>query len=319
MRLAFAVWCLLSLIWGSTWFFIKIGLRDVPPFSYASMRFVVALFPLLGWWFLRRARTAVTNRDLLLIAVTGWLTFSINYALVYWGETYISVGVTAILYCTLPLFGQVLAHFSLPDEKFTWAKLAGILMGIAGVAVIFADRLQLERDGAVWGAMAIVGASFFTALAGVLIKRHGKRIDSLTMTTGQMCAGLPPLLLIGFALEGNPLSHSWTPSALAAMGYLAIIGSALAFLLFNWLIKNMAVTKTQLIPLSSTLVAVLLGALFLGETLHPRTVLGAGFIMLGFLCTLRDRPRAPLPPPGIPPQVPTRAPGPPRDQLPGEG
>lgn len=297
MRLAFAVWLLLSVIWGTTWFFIKVGLRDIPPFSYASMRFVLALFPLLGWWLLKRGRTPTNRGDHMLIAITGWLTFSINYALVYWGETFTSVGVTAILYCTLPLFGQVLAHFALPDEKFTWGKLAGIIMGIAGVAVIFSDRLRLEHEGAIWGALAIVGASFSTALASVLIKLHGKHIDSLTMTTGQMFVGLPPLLLVSLAVEGNPLAYSWTANALLAMGYLALVGSALAFLLFNWLIKHMAVTKTQLIPLSSTLVAVLLGHLFLGETLNLRTGLGAGCILLGFLFTMRGRRRTNLQPP----------------------
>ena len=71
MRLAFAVWFLLSLIWGSTWFFIKIGLRDVPPFSYASMRFVVALVPLLGWWLLRRDSTATRKSQRRKVAIYG--------------------------------------------------------------------------------------------------------------------------------------------------------------------------------------------------------------------------------------------------------
>ena len=111
------VWLILCLIWGSTWLFIKLGLEDLPPFTFAGIRFVIASVILIVIIAARRLELPRTRADWTLLAVTGFLSFSCNYGMVFWGEQYISSGLAALLQATIPAFGLVIAHFYLPGEQ----------------------------------------------------------------------------------------------------------------------------------------------------------------------------------------------------------
>src|SRR5881394_1734937 len=113
------VWLILCCIWGSTWLFIKIGLNDLPPFTFAGFRFVLASLILGSLVLLRRVRWPRTRDEWSLIAVSG------------------------VLQSTFPLFGLVIAHFYLPHERITTVKVTGVLLGIVGVAIIFSDQLSI--------------------------------------------------------------------------------------------------------------------------------------------------------------------------------
>ncbi len=289
------IWLLLSTIWGSTWLFIKLGLEDLPPLTFAGIRFVIASIPLIGWLLIRRRPLPKDPRDWALMIGTGVLMFAANYGLVFWGENHISSGLTAILYTTLPLFGLVIAHLHLPNEPITLLKVSGVLLGIAGVALIFSHQLYIDDPMAIWGSLAIILAALGTAYASVLIKARGGHLDPFVLTTVQMISGFIPLLAIGISQEGVPLNFPWTPLAWISLLYLAIVGSSLTFVLLYWLIQRMEVTRTQLMPFLSTLIAVLLGWLILGEELSGRTALGGVAILLGLaLATGRSRAVAPL-------------------------
>src|SRR6266545_6142621 len=122
------VWLLLCLIWGSTWLFIKLGLSDLPPFAFAGIRFVIASAILFAIIAARRLSLPRNRSDWMLLAITGVLSFSLNYGLLFWGEQYISSGLAALLQATIPAFGLVTAHFYLPAERITGAKVAGIIL-----------------------------------------------------------------------------------------------------------------------------------------------------------------------------------------------
>lgn len=275
------VWLLLCLIWGSTWLFIKLGLQDLPPFTFAGVRFVIAALILGAVVALRRRPLPHGRAEWGLIVVTGLLSFTINYGVVFWGETRISSGLAAILQTITPVFGLVIAHYYLPEERITWLKLGGVMLGIAGVALIFSNQMTHEGPAALWGSVAIVIGAFSVAYASVLVKARGGRIDSATLALGQMVCGMIPLLLIGITTEGNPFKIRWTPLALLSLGYLALVGSAIAFLLYYWLVRNTKVTNTMLIPLVTPLIAVVLGMLVLDESLTWRVAIGGAIIMSG--------------------------------------
>lgn len=281
LNLPLLVWLVLCLIWGSTWMFIKLGLQDLPPFTFASVRFVIAALILLVVVILRRRPLPQTRGEWWLIVITGFLAFSINYGTVFWGEQRISSGLAAILQSIIPVFGLVIAHYHLPEEGLTMTKLFGVLLGIAGVALIFSNQMTTEGPAALWGSVAIVLGAFAVAYANVLVKARGAKIDSATLALGQMLCGLVPLLLMGFLTEGNPFKLKWTGLALLSLGYLALVGSAVAFLLYYWLVRNIKVTNTMLIPLVTPLVAVLLGMLVLHESLTWRIGVGGAGIMSG--------------------------------------
>jgi drug/metabolite transporter (DMT)-like permease len=275
------VWLVLCAIWGSTWLFIKVGLRDLPPLSFAGIRFVVATLLLAGVLAARRPVLPRRGRDWALIALVGLLSFTINYGLLFWGEQYISSGLAAVLQTTIPAFGLLIAHAHLPGERLTPAKIVGVALGIAGVAVIFSNQLYVEGPLALWGSVAIVVGAFSTAYGSVLVKAYGGHVDSTVIAAGQMAFGLVPLLALGVWLEGNPLDFRWTPLALMCLLYLAVVGSALAFQLFYWLVRNIDVTKTMMIALVTPLVAVTLGMVVLGEELTWRTLAGGIGILVG--------------------------------------
>src|SRR5205807_5208421 len=153
------VWLILCCIWGSTWLFIKIGLADLPPITFAGIRFALASLILMLMVLARRAAWPRTRRDWTLIAVVGILQFSLNYGLVFWGEQYISSGLAAVLQSTFPAFGLVIAHFYLPYERITGAKAIGVLFGVLGVVIIFSHQLTIGGQMALFGSAALVASA----------------------------------------------------------------------------------------------------------------------------------------------------------------
>lgn len=285
------VWLVLCLIWGSTWLFIKLGLEDLPPLTFAGIRFVIAAIILLLLIAARRLPFPRQPRDLMLLAGTGVLSFSLNYGLVFWGEQYISSGLAALLQSMLPAFGLIIAHYYLPGEPMTLPRIVGVVMGVIGVGVIFSNQLRVSGPKALWGSAALVLSAFCAAYANVFVKAYCKHINPVVLAAGQMMFGLVPLFLIGIPLEGNPLRFHWTLMALIALLYLAVVGTVIAFSLYYWLIRNMKVTDTMLIALVTPVVAVILGMIVLKETLEWRTLAGGLMIISGIALIVLRRPR----------------------------
>jgi drug/metabolite transporter (DMT)-like permease len=280
------VWLLLATVWGSTWLVIKVGLADLPPVTFAAVRFVVASAPLVAFLIGRGRPLRYSRADWRLMIVTGLLVFAMNYTLVFWGESHISAGLAAILYTTFPILGMLQAHWLLPAEPLSRRRLGGAFVAMAGVAVIFYNQVSLQGPWALAGSVALVLAAGGTAYADVIIKGSGSHIEPVTMTAVQMVVSLPPMLGLALIMEGNPLALHWTPRAIGALLYLALVGSSFTFILLYWLIQRMQVTRTMLIPLFSTVIAVTLDAVLLGERLHWRTLAGGAGVLAGLALAL---------------------------------
>ncbi|MBO0800585.1 MAG: EamA family transporter [Blastocatellia bacterium] len=289
MNQALSVWLILSLIWGTTWIFIKLGLRDLPPLTFAGLRFLLAASIL--WLIVLWRRREVPRRpgDWLLIAFTGFIAFAVNYGLIFWGEQYINSGLAAVLQSTIPAFGLVYAHYLLPAERITTRKLAGVFLGIAGTSVIFYDQMKVEGAHALWGSLALLGSSVFMAYSNVLVKARCRHLDPATLAAGQMIFGFVPLLVLGALWEGSPFDLPWTRQSVVALLYLALIGSSIAFLLYYWLLKHIAVTKTMLISLVTPVIALLIGMLTLSEHVSWRILLGSAGILVGISLIVIER------------------------------
>jgi drug/metabolite transporter (DMT)-like permease len=285
------VWLVLCLIWGSTWLFIKLGLADLPPISFAGIRFVVASAVLWGIIAIRRTPLPKSARAWGYLALTGFLAFSANYGLLFWGEQRTSSGLAAVLQATIPAFGLVVAHVLLPSDRMTPPKVLGVALGIAGVAVIFSDGTTLAGKDALLGGIAIVAGACAVAFSNVLVKARGGSFDPLILAAVQMTFGLAPLVVAGYIFEGSPFAFHWTPRAALSVLYLALVGSVVAFLLFYWLLQRMDVTKVLLISLVTPVLAVALGAAALGERLGTRAFFGAAMILGGVFLGVRRLPR----------------------------
>jgi drug/metabolite transporter (DMT)-like permease len=289
------VWLVLCLIWGSTWLFIKLGLDNLPPFTFAGIRFVIAAAILFAIIKVKKFSLPDDRADWILLAVTGVLSFSMNYAAVFWGEQYISSGLAALLQAMIPAFGLVFAHLALAEERLTPAKIVGVVMGVFGVGVVFSNQLSIAGPRALAGSAAIVVGAASAAAANVLVKKRGAKLQPAILAGGQMVFGLIPLFIVGISLEGNPFRLHWTPMAIIALFYLAIVGSVVAFLLYYWLVQHMDVTKTMLIALVTPVVAVILGMIVLKEQLHWRTFAGGAMIISGIGLIALRKTKVPVP------------------------
>lgn len=276
-----AAFVTLCVIWSSTWLAIKLGLRDLPPISFVAIRFVIAVAVLLA---ISIGRVRLLPRDLndfKLLASTGVLMFGLNYALLFWAELYVSSGLSAVLQATIPIFGMVFAHFIIPSEPLRGARIAGASLATGGVALICSRLLDFGGLLAFWGGVAIVFGAAGAAFSNVLLKARAIRLAPAMIAAWQMIFGLVPLLVTGFLVEGNPLNFHWTPRALFCLFYLAIPGSAFAFLLLYWLLPRMSVTNLQTISFITPPGAVAFGWLLGGESFSLWSLVGGALILAG--------------------------------------
>ncbi|MBX7172984.1 MAG: DMT family transporter [Pyrinomonadaceae bacterium] len=280
------VWCILCLVWGSTWIFIKIGLDDLPPISFAATRFLVSVIILIPIIYSQKLEFPKTSKEWKIIVISGILQFFFNYGLLFWGEQFISSGLAAVLQAIIPAFGLILAKFYLPDEQITLKKIIAILLGLFGLIIIFWEQLRFGGILAFWGSLAVVVGAFCASYASVLTKTYGANSNPATLVCAQMFVGLIPLSILGFIKEGNPFNFHWTGMALLSVFYLAIIGSIIAFWLYYWLLRKMDVTKAMMISFVTPLMAIFIGAIYRNEKLEIQTVFGAILILGSVLLIL---------------------------------
>lgn len=273
------IWLILCLIWGTTWIFIKIGLEDLPPIGFAAARFILAVIILAFIIKFQKIPLPKTLSEWKLICLTGILQFSVNYSTVFWSEQYISSGLAAVLQSMILIFGLILAWIFLPNERITKIKVFAVLLGIVGVAVIFLEQLQVNNIMAFAGCVAIVIGSYAAAQASILIKSKGGSFHPAGLVFGQMICGLPFIIIYSLVQEGNPLNFRWTWRAVICVVYLTVVGTIAAFWLYYWLLGKVESTKAMMISLVTPLIAVVIGAIVLGEVLPAQTFFGGILIL----------------------------------------
>jgi drug/metabolite transporter (DMT)-like permease len=276
-----AAYIVLCVVWSSTWLAIKVGLRDLPPISFVAIRFLIAVAVLVCVSIGRAHLLPLRRSDYLLLCFTGLLMFGLNYPLLFWGEKYVSSGLAAVLQATIPIFGMLFAHWLLPEEPMRWQRLAGAVLALTGVALI-CGRL-LDRGGvlAFWGGLGIVIGAAGAAFSNVLLKRRALELAPAMIAAWQMFFGIMPLIVLGLAFDGSPARFHWSAMSIFCLLYLAIIGSALTFLLLYWLLPRMTVTNLQTISLITPPGAVVLGWFLGAETFPAASLLGACLVLAG--------------------------------------
>jgi drug/metabolite transporter (DMT)-like permease len=273
---------IISTVWGSTWLAIKIGLRTVPPFYAAGMRFVVASAVLYAIVRMRKLPIPFTPDARRVYFALGVLSFAIPFALAYWGQQFIPSGLGSILFCAFPLWVAVFSHFMLVNERLDFFKAVGTLLGFVGILIIFSPDLSMPDSSEIPGMAAILLGATMQAYALVVTKKHGHDISPITMTFVGMVIGAAILLLLGFFFE-SASSIVWTGEAIGSILYLALIGSVLTFVSYYWLLKRIDAVYLSLTSFINPIIAVILGALLLDERLASTVLAGAMLVLTGIL------------------------------------
>src|SRR5438094_104426 len=280
-------WLTLCAVWSSTWLAIKIGLRDLPPISFVAIRFLIAIIVLLAVSIGRTRLLPLRRNDYAVLAITGVLMFAVNYTLLFWGELHVSSGLAAVLQATIPIFGMIFAHWMLPDEPLRLQRFAGAIIALGGVTVICSRLLGFNGLLAFWGGVAVVVGAASAAFANVLVKARAIQLAPAMLAAWQMIFGIAPLLVLGLVVDGNPARFHWTGTSVFCLLYLAVIGSALTFLLLYWLLPRLTVAQLQSISLITPPGGVMLGWLLGGETFPLSSLLGAAFVLTGIWMIFR--------------------------------
>ena len=275
------LYLLLCLIWGTTWLAIKVGLDDLPPFFSASLRFVIAALLLFLVMRIKGAgeRSGEKEPHRFYFAVS-FLWITLPYGLVYWGEQYVSSGLSSILFATMPIYVALLGHFWLIGEGLNLKKIFGLLIGFLGLLVIFSDTADSPGFEAVYGLIALMVSPFLAALSNIMVKRRIDEVNPVSMNFYVMMYGALFLFLASLLLERGQPFH-FTSSALFTLVYLGSLGSALAFVVYLHLLRSMTVLRMSLIVYITPVIALLVGWLFRGEIITADVLVGSSLVFIG--------------------------------------
>ena len=268
--------------WGSTFLAIRIGVREVPPFLLAAMRFFIAGLILYAW-MLARGERSPTARQWMSGLLLGLLIFVFDYGLLFWAEQRVPSGLAAVMLATIPVFMALSEILFLRTQRLTIRLALALLVGIAGVAVLMSRGLHLGGapvDRA--GAIALIVAAVNWSIAAALTRKLPLPSSKVMSSGVQMLVG-GILLAVAAGLLGE--FRGFHPSAVSlaawlSLLYLIVAGSIIAFTAYVWLIHHESPTKVGTYAYVNPVVAVLLGYFFGGEGLGLRTILGTLFVLI---------------------------------------
>jgi drug/metabolite transporter (DMT)-like permease len=285
------LYVLLVIIWSSTWVAIKIGLEDCPPLLGAGIRFAAAGVVLL---LIAAARGRSLRTDVRLAAVLALMPFALTYGLVYWGEQYIPSGLAAVLFGVLPLYTAVLAAAFLPDAPLRPRLIAGVLIALGGLALAFAESADTgDRELALAGAAALALAPLGASVGNVSLKLRAAELDAVTLNGWGMLGG-GVLLLLASAAGESWGDAAWTAEAVGSIAYLALVGSAVPFVVLTVLLRHLSAQAMSFLAMLLPFGALVFGAALYSEPITVRALAGAALVAVGLLTAQAAR-RAPAP------------------------
>ncbi len=299
-RADWGILAILAVIWGGAFLFIGVAVRHVPPLTYVWLRLAIAALAMWAFLWFKGEKLGLPRQVWGSILLLALLNNAIPFTLFGWSQTHIASGLASILNATTPIWGVLVAHFLTHDERMTPRKIAGVLLGFGGVATMIGPALLSKLGSSALAQLACVSASLCYALAAVWARRFRKMgLSPMSVTTGQLTAGALMMMPVALIVD-QPWTRAFPPlTAWGAIVALALLCTAFGYVLYFRLIDSSGATNALLVTLLVPPVAILLGALFLGETLAAQDFLGLGLIAFGLaaidgrLLSLLRRPSLP--------------------------
>ena len=272
----------LCLIWGSTWYFIKISLNaGVPPFFGVGFRFFLSGLLFFLIIFFRKESIPFNKQAIKLYLSFGLLNFALSYGITYWATQYVYSSISSILWGLFPLFTSVMAHFMLSgddNEKLTSNKLKALFLGFIGMVFIGSNQSIDLQSQSFLAIMVLVGAIIIAAWPSVLYKKYNDVVGPYQMNA--VCQVLTGVIMLSLSslLKEDLAKIVWTDQLLFASAYLVLFGGVISWGIYFWLYKYLSVTQVTYVAIFPPIVAIILGWIFLNEVLSAKEIIGTIFI-----------------------------------------
>ncbi|ESP94361.1 putative permease [Pseudoalteromonas luteoviolacea 2ta16] len=272
---------LLSMLWGGSFFFVGVAVSSLPSMTIVTLRVGIAALVLWGMVIALGERPPKNLKVWSAFFSMGLLNNVIPFVLIVWGQTQIASGLASILNAATPIFAVIVAGVLLPDERPSFMKLVGVILGFFGV-VIMIGMPALEGSGSVLAQLAVVAAALSYAFAGV----YGRRFKSLgikplSTAAGQVTASTMIMIPLTLLIEGSIDFRSVSVTTWGAVAGLAVGSTAVAYVLYFKVLELAGATNVLLVTLLVPVSAIVLGSLFLNETLETIHFIGMGLIAIG--------------------------------------
>ncbi|MGX4768117.1 DMT family transporter [Bacillus mojavensis] len=271
---------LVTFIWGYLWVPTKIGLHYISPFYFTALRLFVGTIPLFIFQIVRKKDWLPAKGDWKKLIIMSLFMCLGYYGLSTYGMQYVNSGLSSVLVYTMPIIISVLAHFFL-NERLTLNKSIGLCVGFIGLLLIIGPQiLNLKWDSTMFGEIVIILAAFFWACANLYSKKTFSNYDTIKMTSWQMLIGGIFLLIISLSNEPIARTH-WTAPLIWALLYNGIMGSAIAFVLWFWILSKIDASIASIALMAVPILGLFFGWAQLHEQLTANVFYGAVFVCLG--------------------------------------
>ena len=273
----------LCLIWGSTWYFIKISLNaGVPPFFGVGFRFFLSGLLFFLIIFFKKESIPFNRQAIKLYLSFGLLNFTLSYGITYWATQYVYSSISSILWGLFPLFTSVMAHFMIPEdnnEKLTTNKMLALFVGLIGMIFIGSNQVIDLESQSFFAIMILVGAIMIAAWPSVLYKKHSAVVGPYQMNAVcQVLTGVV-MLTLSYILKEDLSPIVWDNQLILASVYLVIFGGVISWGIYFWLYQYLSVTQVTYVAIFPPIVAITLGWIFLNEVLSAKEIIGTMFIL----------------------------------------
>ncbi len=281
-REAWVLLIVLSLVWGGSFFFAEVALAQIPPFTLVLLRVSIAAITLIFIAYLTGLRLPKDTKSWRSYFIMGALNNCIPFSLIFWGQLTIASGLAAIFNATTPLFTVVLAHFLTTDENLTRARMFGVVCGIVGVAIMIGPELLGQLGINIIAQLAVLIAAISYGFAGIYGRRFASQPPVIT-AAGQLSASSIILFPVVASLEFSTPQKVPDGTTIAAVAALALLSTALAYVLYFRILKIAGATNLLLVTFLIPVSAVALGVLVLDEQIKIIHVAGMAFIAAGLI------------------------------------
>jgi drug/metabolite transporter (DMT)-like permease len=294
-RLAWFAWIAVCLIWGTTYFAIRVSLETMPPMLMGGLRWTVA-GGLLGAYMLLRGGRLPRGAGLRSAMLLGFLMLVLGNGGVVWAEMFVPSGLAAVVIASSPFWMAGVEALQPDGERITWNTAIGLLVGFSGIVLLIWPELVHGGPagrGFLYGMIALQIACLGWSIGSSYSKRHGRDENIFSATAAQMLAGGLMMLMLG-TLRGEWDALSFSARTATASVYLATVGAIGGFVAYTYALRHLPVSLVSLYAYINPIIAVALGVAFLGEPFTSRMAIAAALVFAGVAIVRRRQTRRPL-------------------------